>query len=282
MFKFIFKTLLVLSFTSAAFAQDANRNAYIKSAIPKYGAHRAAQKNQTVTTTTRTYKTAAAPQAMRATSEPTENSQTINRIEQQYRPVSDTWMNYLMHGMVIGFEYGQLGAEAHVEATYRPTNTSLSDDKSASGASALGVSAMYARLGRDSIGFSAGGTILQKIENDAGRSSGMANAASMTLFRPEANLLFGHNSGLWGGIGGNVNYVMGESELNETIDQLGLGLQARIGFVATRHFGFDLGYYASFHKMKNAALNDEINYSLDTSKSYLAFTQWSLRGVYLF
>src|SRR4051812_9260179 len=117
MYKIILQSLLVLSFTSAAFAQDANRNAYIKSAVPKYGAHRAGQKQKVTTTTTRTYKTAAAPQDARLAQE-TAEAQTLGRIENRYAYDSDQWMNYLMKGMSVGLEYSRLGAAVNMDATF--------------------------------------------------------------------------------------------------------------------------------------------------------------------
>jgi hypothetical protein len=283
MFKIIFKSLLVLSFASAAFAQDANRNTYIKAAVPKYGDHRTGQK-QTVTTTTRVYKTAAAPQAVRA-AQPTEASQTLNRIETQapvYR--EDQWANYLMKGMSVGLEYTRLGAEAKVEGRSTVNSLSSSASNSVDPASVLGVSVMYNRLGRDSIGFSAGGTFYNKIENNNGTRNTLGYSDSFSIIRPEGNFLIGDSSGIWGGIGGHLNYITGNTDVTDSISELGFGLQARVGFVPTRHFNFDLGYSVSIHKLGNDLKSDMENqgFKIDDDKSYYTFNQWALRATYLF
>lgn len=281
MYKTIFKSLLILSFASAAFAQTSGRNAYIKNAVPKYGDHRAGQK--TVTTTTRTYKTAAAPQAPRETAEPTESTQTLNRIEKQM-PMNrdDQWANYLMKGVSVGFEYSYMGAENHIET--KNAFGSTSQGVNASPASVLGLSVMYNRLGRDAMGFSAGGTLYQKIENNNGQRYTMGYSSGITMIRPEGNFLLGHTSGVWGGLGAHLNYLNGDSEVNKAIEQFGWGLQARVGFVATRHLNFDLGYSISIHKLGSAFKDAArlVSSSIDDEKSYYAFTSWNLRATYLF
>jgi len=284
MFKIIFKSLLALSFASAAFAQDANRNTYIKSAVPKYGDHRAGQK-QTVTTTTRTYKTAAAPQADPARVQ-TEASQTLNRIEKQMPSLrEDQWMNYLMKGLSVGFEYSLLGADLHIEAKSQTFgNTTYSDSTSYDPASTLGVSLMYNRLGRNSIGFSAGGTIYQKIENNNGKRESVGYADPITVIRPEGNFLVGHSSGFWGGIGGHLNYMSGSSEVTDSVSALGFGAQLRVGFVPTRHLNFDFGYSVSIHKIgaKTKESMKASNMTLNDENSQYSFNQWALRASYLF
>lgn len=282
MFKIIFKSLLVLSFASAAFAQDANRNSYIKSAVPKYGAHRAGQKQ--VTTTTRTYRTAAAPQAAR-TAEPTEASATLNRIENQmpsYR--EDQWANYLMKGLSVGFEYSRLGADVHIEGKMQNGfGISTSGNGSSDPASTVGVSMMYNQLGRNNIGFSTGGTIYQKVENNSG-SEGLASTDSFTMVRPELNLLYGHSVGIWGGIGGHMNYLAGNGEVNDAIQQLGFGAQLRVGYVPTRHLNFDLGYSLTMHKLGDK-LKDNLavqGMKVDDDKSFYSFNQWAFRATYMF
>jgi hypothetical protein len=285
MFKIIFKSLLVLSFASAAFAQDANRNTYIKSAVPKYGDHRAGQK-QTVTTTTRTYKTAAAPQVAPMAQEPTEASQTLNRIEKKMPSFQeDQWIDYLMKGMSVGFEYSLLGADMHIEAKSQNfASTTYSTSANVDPASTLGVSVMYNRLGRNSIGFSAGGTVSQKIENNNGKTGSMGYTDTLTLIRPEGNFLMGHSSGFWGGIGGHLNYISGGSELDSAIEPFGLGIQLRVGFVPTRHLNFDLGYSVSMHKI-GGKTKDSLNagnMELSDENSYFTFNQWALRASYLF
>lgn len=284
MFKIFFNSLLLLTFSSAAFAQDSNRNAYIKSAVPKYGAHRAAGQKQTVTTTTRTYRTAAAPRPTQMAAAPTENTQTLNRIEQTVSSWDgDQWMNYLMKGVSVGFEYTRMGAENHAEIKDSFGNRSTTGSN-ADPASVLGLSVMYNRLGRDALGFSVGGTLFQKIENDNGQRNTLGYSSGITMLRPEGNILLGHSSGVWAGLGAHMNYINGDSTVNDAIEQFGWGAQARVGFVPTRHLNFDLGYSVSIHKfgstMKNAVR--VLSATLDEEKSYYAFSAWSLRATYLF
>jgi hypothetical protein len=280
-YKIILKSLLVLSFASSAFAQT--RNAYIKNAVPKYGDHRAGQK--TVTTTTRTYRTAAAPQAARTATQPTETSQTLNRIETQapsYR--EDQWANYLMKGLSVGFEYSSLGGSVHVEGKMlNGVGISTSGNGSSDPASVIGVSMMYNQLHRDNIGFSAGGTVYQKVENNNG-SSGLKSTDAFTSLRPEANLLYGHSSGFWSGIGAHMNYIAGSGEMTDGVQQLGYGAQLRIGFVPARHLNFDLGYSVTIHKLgdkiKDVALAQ--GFVIDDGASYYSLNQWALRATYMF
>lgn len=282
MFKIFFNSLLLLSFSSAAFAQDSNRNAYIKSAVPKYGAHRTGQKS--VTTTTRTYRTAAAPRPTQIAAAPTENTQTLNRIEQTVSGWEvDQWQNYLMKGMSVGFEYSRLGGDLHIEAKDRFGNTSAINGNS-DPASTLGLSLMYNRLGRDAMGFSVGGTIYQKVENDTGTRGTFGYGSAITLLRPEGNILLGHSSGLWGGLGAHLSYISGNNDVTNAVEELGYGAQIRVGFVPTRHLNFDLGYSVSIHKLGNE-VKDTLraqSATLNEEKSYWAFSSWALRATYLF
>lgn len=206
--------------------------------------------------------------------------------QQQYRipPVVDRWVNYLMLGMNAGFEYSRLGADLRVKAKQQSTGLDASFTGNSDPASSLGVSLMYARLGRDALGFSAGGTITHKIDNNSGTKGSMSYGEALTLFRPEANLLLGHNSGLWGGIGAHMQYISGESDISDSLEQFGGGIQALVGFVVNRNIGLDLGYYVSVHKVGGDAVSAmrSQGFEINDSDSYYSFNQWRLKVSFMF
>lgn len=257
MYKVILKSLLVLSFSVPALAIP------IK---PKNKMQRPQQQQtQQVATVSNNDRSA------------------VNTSQQQFirAPRQDKWINYLMLGMNAGMEYSRLGADIHIKGKYM--GTSSSGNANADPASSLGLSLMYARLGRDALGFSAGGTIIQKIENNSGSKGTLGYADSMTLIRPEANILLGHNSGVWGGLGGHINYVTG-SDIEGVVEPLGFGLQALVGFVPSRNFGLDIGYFVSIHKLGKDPKNELAmqGMELDEQDSYFAFNQWRLKFTYMF
>lgn len=261
MYKVILKSLLVLSFSVPALAIP------IK---PKNKMQRPVQQQQQ-----------AQPRYTVASNEtPTNTSQ------QQFvrAPRQDKWINYLMLGMNVGVEYSRLGADVHIKGKHISSGIDTSFNGNSDPASSVGVSLLYARLGRDALGFSAGGTITQKLENNSGTKGSMSYGDAITLFRPEANLLLGHNSGLWGGLGAHMQYIAGSSDVSDSVETLGGGLQALIGFVPSRNIGFDIGYYISIHKVAGKVQDslESQGVELNSSDSYFAFNQWRLKVSYMF
>ncbi|QDK38962.1 hypothetical protein [Bdellovibrio sp. NC01] len=231
MMKIVFKTLVVMAFTTTAFAQAPRVN---------------------------------------------ENTTAASRPEQNQ---FSTWV---MNGWSTGLEYAGMNGDMKIKVSSGSASATLSSNTNTA-AGALGASINYSQLPRSRAGFSVGLGVINKIENDKDETNSLKSSKSFTQIRPEANVGYALNNGLYGMVGAHLSYITG-GNMTDAIQAFGGGLQASLGLVATRNLGFDVGYYYSRHGIADKVIDQAKAEGLDVNKddSYLAFTQLRGRVTYYF
>lgn len=231
MMKMVFKTLVVMAFTTTAFAQ-------------------APRVDETTTTAS--------------------------------RPEQNQFSTWVMKGWSTGLEYAGMNGDMQVKLNKGSASATASGNTNTA-AGALGVSVNYSQLPRARAGFSVGLGVINKIENDQSTTNSLKSAKSFTQIRPEANVGYALSNGLYGMVGGHLSYITG-GNMTDAVQAFGAGLQADIGFVATRNLGFDIGYYISRHSVSDKMINElnDEGISVNKDESYIMFSQLRGRVTYYF
>lgn len=177
-----------------------------------------------------------------------------------------------------GFNVALALATINVDMQITPNSGSSFHANTNNGATMAGVSVNYADLQRGQFGWSAGGTIISKVENDTSASSSLSSVHSFTQIRPEGNLAYAFNNGIWGMFGGHLSGMFGGG-IEEAINPLGLGGQIVLGYTPVKNMGFDLGYYLTIHRISDKMAD---NGNLKKDESSYIFNQIQARATYYF
>lgn len=196
----------------------------------------------------------------------------------------DQFATYVMKGFNGAIEYSSMNAEMQIKVS-NPKSEETVKGNTNTPAGALGVSINYAHLPRNSAGWSAGATILSKIENgQSPEKSSLKSVKSFTQIQPEGNLGYALSNGIWGMVGGHLSGIVGNSEFTDSISRIGIGAQASIGFTPIKNFGMDIGYSVSVHRFSESFVNDlkSMGSSVDELQSWIKFSQLRARATYYF
>lgn len=197
-------------------------------------------------------------------------------------PTKDQFSEWLMKGFNASFALASMNAALHYKIKDNTGFTETFDSRTDKGAAAVGISAMFSEVRRDSFGWSAGASLIHKTDNNAESSdASLSNFKELTQLRPEGNLIYAFTSGFYVGGGGHLSILSGASDYAAPV---GFGIQASVGFVPTKNLGFDLGYYVTIHKLSDDLKKSmEVNgNSVQDSESYIAFGQLGARATYYF
>lgn len=206
----------------------------------------------------------------------TENTEETPQVQK------DQFATWVMNGWSAGLEYAAMNADMQIKGDGNTYGTATGNTNSSAGA--LGATASFNHLPRNRAGYSVGLGVINKIQNDeSGATNTLRAAKSFTQIRPEGNVGYALGNGLYGMVGAHLSYIAGGS-MTDTIQALGIGVQASVGYVATRNVGFDVGYYYSRHSLSQSAIDsiESQGYTINKDESYIAFSQLRGRVTYYF
>lgn len=196
----------------------------------------------------------------------------------------DQFASYVMKGFSAGLEFSQINADVKIKVKDNSSGaTGELTGNSNEGAGAIGVSVNYSQLPRARAGYLLGLGIISKVENDANKTQSMKATKGFTQLRPEANVGYALSNGLWGAVGGHGSIVLG-GDIQDQMKPFGMGLQASIGYVPAKNFGFDIGYYLTLHAPSDKVISalEDIGLTVEKSESWYTLKQLRARGTYYF
>lgn len=189
---------------------------------------------------------------------------------------------YLARGLNVGLEYSAISLKGELAG-----GTTMSWDRTFNldSASAVGTSVSYVNFDRGGLAWSAGASIVNKVENNSNSSTSLGASGNILQVRPEANLGYAFRAGFWGMLGGHVSHMSGSTDVEDFIEPFGGGIQATMGYVFRRNFGGDIGYYVSAHHPADTYIDRALingGSTINKEKSWLIFNQLRARVSYYF
>ena len=202
--------------------------------------------------------------------------ESVNTSRVSPRMNESKFNEFVMQGFSVGLEYASMGGEGVVKlknSTYLTGSYSVKTDKDAPG---MGISGSYASVPRGGAGYIAGVTFAKTTGSDT--KGQLGGGGEVRFLRPEINVAYALNNGLYGAVGGHLSHVSG-ADAQDAINQVGIGFQLQAGFVPMQNLGIDIGYYVSNHRYKEMTVSGT---TLDGENSYINIKQLRARVSYLF
>lgn len=202
--------------------------------------------------------------------------ETQGTLSTQVTESKDQFAEYVMRGWGVGFEYSAMSYESQIKY-----NSAYNRSNSNSAAGAVGLSVNYAKLPRSNFGWIAGGSIIQKTENEMDADYSLRSAKSFTQVRPELSLAYALANGIWGMVGGHLSVLSGNN-INDIVSPLGVGVQVAAGITPVKNFSVDIGLYSTQHTISQTLVNRLDPNKLDESETWVRINQARIRTTYYF